>query len=237
LIYRPRAVTGPDPIHLNPATEVAERVLLPGDPQRALAVAQALLEGTKMMNARRGLWGYTGTAPDGGLVTVQSTGMGGPSAAIVAEELIGLGARVLLRIGTCGALTDELSLGQLVAVSGALSEDGTSRALGAGERAEPDAGLTGRLAADAAPVTVVSTDVFYEERDGIEDRWVAAGAKAVEMESATLFTVARRRGVSAASLLAVTDLLAGERERLDQEAVDAVGVELGAAALKALSLP
>src|SRR3954453_17106163 len=124
LIYRQRAVTGPDPIHLNPATEVAERVLLPGDPQRALAVSQALLEAPKMMNARRGLWGYTGTAPDGGLVTVQSTGMGGPSAAIVAEELIGLGARVLLRIGTCGALSGDLSLGELVAASAALAAGG-----------------------------------------------------------------------------------------------------------------
>src|SRR3954462_2738452 len=162
LIYRPRAVTAPEPIHLNPATDVAERVLLPGDPQRALAVSQALLEAPRMMNARRGLWGYTGTAPDGRPVTVQSTGMGGPSAAIVAEELIGLGARVLLRIGTCGALTGELSLGELVAVGAALATDGTSRALGAGERTAPDAELTARLAAAATPVTVVSTDVFYE---------------------------------------------------------------------------
>ncbi|HEY0633542.1 MAG TPA: hypothetical protein VGC98_15910 [Thermoleophilaceae bacterium] len=228
-------MTATEPIHLNPATEVAERVLLPGDPQRALAVSQALLDAPKMMNARRGLWGYTGTAPDGGLVTVQSTGMGGPSAAIVAEELIGLGARVLLRIGTCGALNDELTLGQLVAVADALAEDGTSRALGAGERAEPDAELTELLAADAARVTVVSTDVFYEERDGIEEGWIAAGAKAVEMESATLFTVAGRRGVKAGALLAVTDRLSGGRERLDQEAVEAVGVELGAAALRALA--
>ena len=230
-------MTAPDPIHLNPATDVAERVLLPGDPQRALAVSQALLDGPKMMNARRGLWGYTGTAPDGGLVTVQSTGMGGPSAAIVAEELIGLGARVLLRIGTCGALTDGLALGQLVAVEAALAVDGTSRALGAGERAEPDAELTARLRAGAAPVTAVSTDVFYETREGIEEGWVAAGAQVVEMESATLFTVAQRRGVKAAALLAVTDLVTGGRERLDQEAVDAVGVELGEAALEALRRP
>jgi uridine phosphorylase len=225
-------MTALEPIHLNPATEVAERVLLPGDPQRALAVSQALLEGPKMMNARRGLWGYTGTAPDGGLVTVQSTGMGGPSAAIVAEELIGLGARVLLRIGTCAALTGDLSLGELIAAEVALTADGTSRALGAGERVEADPELTSKLA--ARRVTVVSTDVFYEEREGVEDGWVAAGALAVEMESATLFTVARRRGVRAASLLGVTDLLSGRRERLDQEAVEALGVELGRTALAAL---
>jgi uridine phosphorylase len=168
-------------------------------------------------------------------MSVQSTGMGGPSAAIVAEELIGLGARLLLRIGTCGALTDELSLGDLVAVEAALCADGTSRALGAGERAEPDAELTARLAADAAPVIVVSTDVFYETRDAIEERWVKQGARAVEMESATLFTVAARQGVRAGALLAVTDRIAGERERMDQDAVDAIGVELGAAALRALA--
>jgi uridine phosphorylase len=84
---------------------------------------------------------------------------------------------------------------------------------------------------------VVSTDVFYETRAGIQEGWVEAGAKAVEMESATLFTVARRNGVRAGALLAVTDLLSGARERMDQEAVDAVGLELGAAALAALRLP
>jgi DeoD family purine-nucleoside phosphorylase len=225
------------PIHLNPATDVAERVLLPGDPQRALAVAQALLDEPRMMNARRGLWGYTGTAPDGGLVTVQSTGMGGPSAAIVAEELVDLGARTLLRIGTCGALTGELELGQLLAVREALACDGTSRALGAGDRAAADPELLAALveAGGAVAVTAASTDVFYDSRDGIQESWVAAGAHAVEMEAAALFTVARRRGIRAGCLLAVTDLLAGGRERMEQEAVEAVGVELGAAALRALA--
>jgi uridine phosphorylase len=224
-------------IHLNPATDVAERVLLPGDPQRALAVAQALLDAPKMMNARRGLWGYTGTAPDGGLVTVQSTGMGGPSAAIVVEELVDLGARVLLRIGTCGALTDELSLGQLLAVESALAADGTSRALGAGERVKADPELFAACvsAGGATPAVAVTSDLFYDPRDELPARWVAAGAAAVEMETATVFRVAERRGVRAGGLLAVTDLLAGERERMDQEAVESVGVDLGAAALRALA--
>ena len=94
----------PAPIHLRPAAPLAERVLLPGDPHRALSVAEFLLERPRMFNHHRGLWGYTGTAPDGRQLTVQSSGMGGPSAAIVAEELIALGARTLVRIGTCGAL-------------------------------------------------------------------------------------------------------------------------------------
>jgi uridine phosphorylase len=225
------------PIHLNPATEVAERVLLPGDPQRALAVAQGLLEGPKMMNARRGLWGYTGTAPDGGLVTVQSTGIGGPSAAIVVEELIDLGARTLLRIGTSGALTEDLALGQLLAVTTVLAQDGASRALGAEDELEGDPELLRALVdtGGATPATVVTSDLFYDPREGIEACWVAAGAQAVEMETAALFAVARRRGVKAGSLLAVSDLLAGGRKRMDQEALDEVGVELGVVALRALA--
>ena len=120
-----------EPIHLRPAAELAERVLLPGDPHRALAVAQALLDEPRMFNHARGLWGYTGRAPDGEPLTVQSTGMGGPSAAIVVEELIALGARRLVRIGTCGALRDGLELGTLVAAREVLPADGASGALGA----------------------------------------------------------------------------------------------------------
>src|ERR687890_1522811 len=102
--------------HLQPTAELAERVLLPGDPGRALAVAQALLEPPpRMFNHARGLWGYTGIAADGEPLTVQATGMGGPSAAIVCEELIALGAATLVRIGTCGALDPAIELGILLA--------------------------------------------------------------------------------------------------------------------------
>ena len=149
------------PIHLKPAAELAERVLLPGDPGRALAVARELLDSPLMFNTRRGLWGYTGRAPDGEPVTVQSTGMGGPSAAIVVEELIALGARRLVRIGTCGALGDELRMGDLVAVAEVVADDGVSRALGAGSRVRADPALAGALAAAAGgqPATVVSSDL------------------------------------------------------------------------------
>jgi uridine phosphorylase len=224
------------PIHLNPATDVADRVLLPGDPQRALAVAQALLESPKMLNTRRGLWGYTGVAPDGELLTVQSTGMGGPSAAIVVRELIDLGARTLLRIGTCGALTDGSELGDLLAVEDALAHDGASRALGAGDRVGADPGLLEALVASGGvPSTVVSTDLFYDPREDLPARWVEGGAVAVEMEAATVLAIgARTAGVRAGCLLLVTDLLAGGRLRMDQEQVEAGGVRLGRTALEAL---
>ena len=128
------------PNGLQPTAALSERVLLPGDPGRALMLAESLLEGPKMFNHHRGLWGYTGLAPDGQPVTIQSTGMGGPSAAIVIHELIDLGARRLLRVGTCGALADGLELGDLVIATESIAADGTSRALGA---AEPRAGEPG----------------------------------------------------------------------------------------------
>ena len=136
------------PVHLRPNAEVAERVLLPGDPGRALRLAQHLLAvPMRVLNTNRGLWGYTGAAADGAPLTIQSTGMGGPSAAIVAEELIGLGARRLVRVGTCGALADGLGLGRLLVAGAALCEDGASRGLGAGERAQADAAAHGRARA------------------------------------------------------------------------------------------
>jgi len=167
---------------------------------------------------------------------VQSTGMGGPSAAIVAEELIDLGARTLVRIGTCGALVPELALGDLLAVETAVSADGASQGLGANGQVSADAALTEALVgAGARPATVVSTDLFYDPRDDLPDRWRAAGAQAVEMEAAAILAVARRRGVRAATLLAVTDQLRDGRVRMDQDAIEAIGVELGRAALDALA--
>jgi uridine phosphorylase len=229
-------VTDPAPVHLTPAAPLAKRVLLPGDPHRALAVAQALLDGPKMFNHHRGLWGYTGTARDGAPLTVQATGMGGPSAAIVAEELIDLGARTLLRIGTCGALRDGFELGDVAVAETVIGTDGTSAALGAGPRLVPDAALTAALAdGGARPVTVLSTDLFYDPREDLPDRWLADGADVVEMEAAAVLAVAARRGVAAAVALGVSDLLAGgQRERIAHDGLEPLGVALGEAGWAAL---
>src|SRR5438309_7703912 len=129
------------PIHVHPTAPLAERVLLPGDPGRALALAQSLLSEPRMFNHNRGLWGYTGTAADGEPLTIQSSGMGGPSAAIVITELAELGARRLVRVGTSGGLDGSLVLGELLVVTEALPEDGASRALGASGPVGPDPGL------------------------------------------------------------------------------------------------
>jgi uridine phosphorylase len=230
-------VTDRATLHLRPAAPLAERVLLPGDPQRALAVAQALLDQPRMFNHNRGLWGYSGTARDGEPLTVQATGMGGPSAAIVAEELIDLGAKTLLRIGTCGALRDGFELGQLVTAGAVIGDDGASAALGASGRLAPDRQLTAALTAGGArPVTVVTTDLFYDPRPDASARLVAEGAEVVEMEAAALLAIAERRGVAAAVVLGVTDLLAaGARERIPRDDVEPLGLRLGEAAWAALA--
>jgi uridine phosphorylase len=237
----PRVATehGLRAVHLRPTAELAERVLLPGDPHRALAVAQSLLDSPRMFNHTRGLWGYTGAAPDGAPLTVQATGMGGPSAAIICEELIALGARRLVRIGTCGSLGGELRLGDLVAADAVLPADGASAALGADGLLRPDAGLTSALVkAGARPVTAVSTDLFYDPRDGAAAGWVARGAAVVEMEAAALLAVAGRHGVAAACALAVSDVPAGEGiRRIGAEDLEALGPKLGELGYRAFRSP
>ncbi len=226
-------------IHLHPTAPLAERVLLPGDPGRALLLAQSLLAEPRMFNHHRGLWGYSGEAGDGGPLTIQSTGMGGPSAAIVIAELADLGARTLVRVGTCGGLDESLALGDLLVASEALAADGTSRALGAGERVAGDPELLARLIEAAGPGgahgPVVSSDLFYDGRDGAEEEWRAQGARAVEMETATLFALARRRGLRAGCALIVSDLVLPSRRRIETEALHDAERRLGELAAAALT--
>jgi len=234
-VYVP--VSAPATIHLRPHEDVAERVLLPGDPGRALRLAQLLLEKPKMLNHNRGLWGYSGIAADGGPLTIQSTGMGGPSAAIVLEELVELGARRIVRVGTCGALAAGLALGSLLVADAVLAEDGTSRALGASGALQPDPALYAALRAaapDAGTGLVVSSDLFYDPDPGRARAWADAGALAVEMEAATLLAVAARRGVAAAVVLAVSDTVA-DGARIEAEALERAEAELGRAGLAALA--
>jgi DeoD family purine-nucleoside phosphorylase len=251
------AMTHPETIHLRPTTTLAERVLLPGDPGRALALAQFLLEDPLMFNHHRGLWGYTGRAADGEPLTVQSTGMGGPSAAVVLHELISLGVRRAIRVGTCGALEHSLRLGDLVLAREAIAADGTSVALGAGElvRADPDlvaaleaqlehllgppgerpAGSEGRASHGGR---IVSTDLFYERDSGRNADWSAGGAIAVEMEAAALFAVGAAAGIQVACLLAVSDVFdeQGGRQRIEDHALLGAVETMGTAAVAALSI-
>jgi uridine phosphorylase len=203
--------------HLHPTAELAERALLPDDPGQALALTRVLYgETPRMFNHHRGLWGYTGVALDGAPLTVQSTGIGGPSAAIVVGELHALGLRRAVRIGRAWALDGALRAGELVAASAVIAHDGASRALGAGARIEPDAGLTAALVGDRRGV-LASTDV-----ECVDD---ASDALAFDLESAAVLAAAARAGIPAACLVAI------------EGAVDPddVAARLGRAALAAIA--
>jgi DeoD family purine-nucleoside phosphorylase len=225
-------------IHLQPTAPLADRVLLPGDPGRALLLAQSLLEEPRMFNHNRGLWGYSGTAADGAPLTIQSTGMGGPSAAIVISELAQLGARVLLRVGTCGGLDPSLQLGELLIATEAIAADGCSRALGAGERTHATLAFNTSLGDGGGGLRsgpVVSSDLFYDTPQETQDGWAQEGALAVEMEAATLFTIAKRRGLAAGAVLIVSDLVAPERRRIDPDALRDAEHRLGDLAVRILA--
>ncbi len=239
-----RAVNRSDTIHLRPTAELAPRVLLPGDPGRALALAQLLLEQPLMFNHHRGLWGYTGKAADGEPLTVQSTGMGGPSAAIVLHELIELGVTEAIRVGTCGALDAALGLGDLVVAREAIAADGTSAALGANGSTYADPALADALM-EAAPGArdglIVSTDLFYEPPAGPRsatrnEKWRQEGAIAVEMEASALFAVGAAAGIAVACALVVSDTFdtGGARARIDDDALRDAAERMGRVAACAL---
>ena len=207
------------PIHLRAEPgDYAPAVLLPGDPLRARRVAEELLTDARQVNGERGLLGYTGTH-EGRAVSVQATGMGSPSAAIVIEELVMLGAERLIRIGTCGGLRPELGLGDIVVALSAVPADGTVLRYTGGEPHAPTAhfGPThGAIhAAKGLGVrphvgAVATSDTFYDPDPERHRRWAARGVLAVEMEAAVLFTIGALRGVKTACILTVSDLVGGD---------------------------
>ena len=202
------------PIHLRAEPgDYAEACLLPGDPLRAKYIAETFLSDAVQVNAERGLLGFTGTY-DGNRVSVQATGMGCPTAAIVMEELVTLGVKRFLRVGTCGGLQLDLHIGDLVVALSAAPADGTTRHYVDGEPHAPTASWDLVHAAVHAakelglPVRVgpiVSSDTFYDPDSGRHNRWSQRGLLAVEMEAAVIFTIAAIRGVHAGCLLTVSD--------------------------------
>jgi uridine phosphorylase len=211
------------PVILKPHEPVAERVLLPGDPGRALRLAQQLIDGPRMLNHHRGLWGYSGPAVDGAPLTIQSTGLGGPSAAAVVAELIELGARRLIRVGTAAGV-GATRLGAVVVADAAIAADGASRALGAGDRVSADARLTAALAARATATRgiVASADIHDPV---LAARWAEAGALACDLATAAVLAAAAHHGAAAAAVLGVTRV--GD-ERLGDEELESLESELGA---------
>jgi uridine phosphorylase len=221
------------PARLRPTAPVAADAILVGDPGRALMLAQELLEQPKMSNHARGLWGYSGRTPAGAELTIQSTGMGGPSAAIVLADLAKLGVRRAVRIGTCAGLDRSRRPGELLIVEAALAVGGSagSFGLGAGEAVEPNANLL-RLLREQLPqapaVRIASFDALRSDGGTAPE-----DAAAADMQTVALFAGGKKRGVAVAAVLIVTEAAAGAQ--LGSEELDAGAKEAGAAAAALLS--
>ena len=215
------------PIHLRAEPgDYAEACLLPGDPLRAKYIAETYFDDVQQRNSERSLLGYTGTY-EGKSVSVQGTGMGCPGATIVFEELIQLGVKRLLRVGTCGGLQPDLSMGDLIVALSAVADDRTADHLVGGEPHCPTAhwelihGSVHAAKEMGQPMHVgpiVSSDVFYNPDEGQYERWSKRGVLAVEMEASALFTVGALRGVQAGCLLTVSDIVVeGEFKRISDD--------------------
>jgi DeoD family purine-nucleoside phosphorylase len=216
----------PVPIHLRADPgDYAEACLLPGDPLRAQYIAETFFSEPRQVNGERGMLGFTG-AFNGRHVSVQASGMGCPSAAIVIEELAMLGVKRIVRVGTCGGLQPDMKLGDLIVAISAVASDSTAAHL-VPEPHTPTAdwGLVHSTVHAAKelgkPVRVgpiVSTDLFYNPDDGQYARWSARGILAVEMEAAVLFTLGALKGVRAGCLLTVSDVVVeGEFVRISDD--------------------
>jgi purine-nucleoside phosphorylase len=207
--------------------EIAERILLPGDPLRAKWIAETFLRDAKCYSTVRNMLGFTGTY-HGVPVSVQGTGMGIPSASIYAHELINdYGVRSLIRVGTCGALQESIQLRDVIAASGASTDSAVNRMRFDGlidYAPVADFGLL-RTAVEVAerrgvPVRVgpiLAADSFYTDRPDLYDALADHGVLAVEMESAALYTIAARFRARALTLLTVSDQIkTGERTTAEE---------------------
>jgi uridine phosphorylase len=210
------------PARLRPTAPIAAAAILVGDPGRALILAQELLEQPKMSNHARGLWGYSGLTPAGDELTIQATGMGGPSASVVLGDLAELGVRRAIRIGTCTSLGD-LGLGEPLVVTEAHTPGGG--------RWLPDPELTAGLeqALKTTSGVVVSLDSLHRPEAGLPSL-VAEGA---DMQTAALLQAAQERSVAAAAILVATER--SDSGQLRDEELEAAAKRVGRAASVLLS--
>ncbi|MFT4219902.1 MAG: purine-nucleoside phosphorylase [Microbacterium sp.] len=203
--------------HIDPkGVEIAETILLPGDPLRAKFIAETFLDDARCFNEVRNMLGFTGTYR-GRPVSVMGTGMGIPSISLYTHELIhDFGVKNLVRIGSCGALQEGMELYDIVIAQGASTDSAyvrqfdlpgtfaplsSYRLLEKAKRAADQRGLRAHVG------NVLSSDIFYNADSEVNDRWRRMGVLAVEMESAGLFVNAAAAGVDALAIFTVSDQL------------------------------
>ncbi|TDK42277.1 purine-nucleoside phosphorylase [Antarcticimicrobium luteum] len=230
-------------IHIGAAPgDIAETVLLPGDPYRAKWAAETFLSDVRQVNAVRGMLGFTGTW-NGHPVTIQGSGMGMPSLSIYVNELIrDYGAQTLIRIGSCGGMQDHVGLRDVVLAMTASTVTSPSSTIFREVNFAPGADwslLRAAVAAAEAKGTrthvggIYSSDTFYDERPDLNEQMVRHGILAVEMEAAELYMLAARYGRRALAVLTVSDhLITGEAlasEHRESSFGDMVEIALNAA--------
>lgn len=203
--------------------DYAPVVLLPGDPGRAESIAGRFdggIDGARLVSSHRGMLGWTGTYRDVP-ISVQTTGMGAPSMAIIVEELLRLGVRRMIRVGTCGGIADGICTGDVIVATAASPVDGASRTHLGGDPFAPvadftltrdlvDEARTAGLPTHVGPVATV--DLLYNPHPAYVPTWRARGILALEMEAAVLFYLAGRsrdgaESARAACILTVSDVL------------------------------
>jgi purine-nucleoside phosphorylase len=222
--------------------DFAETVLMPGDPLRAKHIAETFLSNVKQVNEVRNMYGFTGEYK-GKTVSVMGSGMGIPSISIYAKELITeFGVKNIIRVGSCGALKDDIQLRDVIIAMGASTDSNVNRArlqgydyaaiadynlLEASVKAARDAHKQVRVG------NVFSADLFYSPVDGIMETLANMNVLAVEMEAAGLYGVANEYGANALAMMTVSDhILRGEELSADERQTtfnDMVEITLDAA--------
>jgi purine-nucleoside phosphorylase len=223
--------------------QIAQRVLLPGDPLRAKWIAETFLDGATCYSTVRNMFGFTGRYL-GIEISVQGSGMGMPSCSIYTHELINeYGVNTLIRVGSCGALSESLKLRDVIAASGSSTDSAMNRVRFDGLidyapvadffllRSAVDAAQRRGLEMRVGPI--LAADAFYTDRPDLYDKLAEYGVLAVEMESAALYTIAARYRARALTLLTVSDhIKTGERssaQEREQTFTEMVQIALDAA--------
>jgi uridine phosphorylase len=223
------------PSRLRPTASVAADAILVGDPGRSLLLAQELLEKPKMSNHARGLWGYSGRTASGLELTIQATGMGGPSAAVVLADLAKLGVRRAVRVGTCSGFVGLAKLGELLLVSEAIAVAGSAASFGlaSGASLSPDRvlfeRLEGELTGEARTAQVASFDTLLAASHSAPSPVAAA-----DMQTVAVLSRGEELGIAVAAVLIVSKL---DDEALDDESLERASIRAGRAAALALSNP
>lgn len=201
--------------------QIAETILLPGDPLRAKFIAENFLENVEQFNAVRNMFGYTGTY-NGKKVSVMGTGMGCPSIGIYSYELIHMyGVKNLIRIGSCGAYSEDLELFDIILAMGACTDStyasqynlpGTYSAIASWNLLSKAKNVADENKIPARVGNIMTSDIFYHDNSESWKQWVKMGVLAAEMETYALYCNAARAGVNALTILTVSDSIAKQTE-------------------------